>query len=63
MTAIALLNDQRSVSSLDVAAMRTKLNEQCRHAAAPPDGLDPVARRTEAWCTSVYGALATEMLT
>ncbi len=63
MTAIALMNDQRRVSSLDVAALRTKLNEQCRQVAVPPDGLDPVARRTEAWCTSVYGALATEMLT
>ena len=63
MTAIALMNDQRRVSSLDVAALRTKLNEQCRQAAVPPDGLDAVARRTEAWCTNVYGALATEMLT
>lgn len=63
MTAIALMNDQRRVSSLNVAALRTKLNEQCRQAAVPQDGLDPVARRTEAWCTSVYGALATEMLT
>jgi hypothetical protein len=63
MTAIALMNDQRRVSSLDLAALRTKLNEQCRQEAVPSDGLDPVAQRTESWCTNVYGALATEMLT
>ena len=63
MTAIALTNDQRRVSSLDVAALRRKLNDQCRRTAVPSDGLDVVARRTEAWCTNVYGALATELLT
>lgn len=61
MTAISLLNDQRKTSSLDLVALRTRFNHQCQDAVAPPDGLDAVIRRTEAWCTSVYPAIVTEI--
>lgn len=57
MTAISLMNDQNKISSLDLVALRALFNQQCQDAVAPPDGLDAVIRRNEAWCTSVYPAL------
>lgn len=59
MTAISLMNDQRKIPSLDLVALRTRFNKQCQDVDAPPDGLDAIVRRNEAWCTSVYLTLVT----
>lgn len=57
MTAISLMNEQNKISSLDLVALRARFNQQCQDTVAPPDGLDAVIRRNEAWCISVYPAL------
>jgi len=57
MTATSLMNDQNNISLIDLAALRARFNQQCRDAITPPDGLDAVLRRNEAWCISVYPAL------